>query len=964
MRHRHPPLPARALALAALGLLAAACQRGLEPPPAEVHLEAVLPDHGYAGDRVVLCAANLEAEASAHQVWFDGQPAEVLDWAAADGVTAAADCARGRLAVRVPLVDTTGAVAVKLASPDSQHSLDPGQLGGAGPFRYRGPGHPPADALGPPVRLRSQPISVRPLTLTGAPLRGRWLVTANTGSRLVQLVDVETGLALGLGTCELPMSAELLPAGWSLTGSGLEVELLAFAPVIAIDQQETFAVEPRLWRADIGLALDADGRFHTTSFASRELEPADLPPFVDPGSGAQRSLRPWRVWRRCRRDFAAAGCDRHDLIISHSDAPALAVLAGGDETDPQSLAMTLPDTAPVCDHALGPVADLIDHPDRLAAPQQADDRLLVTVATDHPQGLGTEIWSFSATGAGGQPRRLFPPPELPPLERELACGYRLAALAERRGGTDTPAELRLYAADSRLPLLLELAPIEPVGERLQLEVRRQTELPAPAFDLACARYTDADGEAAERLYAVTGEGVLAFDITAADAPVEQLGPLAAVEVLELDDARGGVQSLTVLRLFEPAAGPADSPTGADRVVLVDIDHDGWTTFEAGAERASRRSVPLTTSLPRVAPSGLLDGFFMADATCDVLRLVDRRTGVQGHQLAVGPSGGFSAGRLISISDPGYELLLQALPESPADRPAGIQDERTRYDRLMLTAIDPRADSGCGLESIERRVVTPGEAVPVPAGEEDPVFHQLQLVNTEPPQLVLLRYGHGDQPGLYLTAGLRTGPGESGAPPPLDDVLIPAASAELPPNLDRVEISPRSSVLGLRFSAGENTVLAVSDPARPALDDSELLAEVLEPQLASYVTHFAPLRAGTEERPHYLLALPMSVLGEVLLLDFAVSAFDPPQVETRRAFLPTGGAPLYVYASPDERRVYAVHPTEDLISIIDLDCQPLPDCARVVTTLETPDAPYEVQFGRSGAVGYVNHLFNNVVSVIE
>ncbi len=964
MRHGRPPLPARALALAALGLLAAACQRGLEPPPAEVRIEAVLPDHGFAGDRVVLCAANLEAEASAHQVWFDGQPAEVLDWAAADAVTAAADCARGRLAVRVPLVESPGAVAVKLAGPDSQHGLEP-TADSSGPFRYRGPGHPPADALGPPVRLRSQPVSVRPLVLPGAPLHGRWLITANTGSRLVQLIDVETGLALGLGTCELPMSAELLPAGWSLTAAGLEVELRAFAPIIDIDRQEPFDLRPRLWRADIGLALYADGRFHTTSFTSRELEPADLPPFVDPGSGAERALRPWRVWRRCRRDLAGAGCDRHDLVVSHSGAPALAVLAGGDETDPQSLAMALPDTAPVCDHALGPVADLVDHPDRLALPQQADDRLLVTVETDHPQGLGSEIWSFPATGDGAQPRRLFPPPDLPPPEREIACGYRLAALAERRGGTDTPAELRLYAADRRLPLLLELAPIEPAGDPPQLEVRRQAALPAPAFDLASARYTDADGEAAERLYAATAEGVLVFDITDADAPDAELGRLAAVEVLELDAARGGVQSLTVLPLFEPAIGPLDAPAGADRVVLVDFDRDGWTTFAAGAERASRQYVPLTTSLPRVAPSGLLDGFFMADATCEVLRLVDRRTGVQGRQLPVGPGGGFSAGRLFSASDPSRELLIQALPESPADRPPGIEDERSRYDRLMLTAIDPRAaTTGCDQESIERQVIALDEALQLPPDESDAAFHQLQLMATEPPQLVLLRYGDGDQPGLCLTAGLQPGRDAEGALLPLDAVLNSGASAELPPNLDRVEISPRSKVLGLRFSAAEATVLAVSDPARPALDDSELLVEALEPQLAPYVTHFAPLRAGSDQRPHYLLALPLSTLGEVLLVGFEATALDPPQVERRRAFLPTGGAPLYVYASPDERRVYAVHPTEDLVSIIDLDCEPLPGCARVMTTLETPDAPYEVQFGQSGAVGYVNHLFNNVVSVIE
>lgn len=963
MRHRHPPLPARALALAALGLLAAACQRGLEAPPAEVHIEAVLPDHGFAGDRVVICAEHLEVEAGDHQVWFAGQPAEVLDWAAADAVPAAAACSRGRLAVRVPLIDGSGPVAIKLAGLTSQHSLEVGALDGAGPFRYRGPGHPPADALGPPVRLRSRPISVSALGLGEGATRRHWMITANQGSKLLQLIDGETGLALGLGTCELPLSAELILRDWSSADDQLQVRFSAYAAVVDIEHGQSFALRPRLWQADIGLALDDAGQVEMTEFTRSELEPEDLPGYVDPTSGQERSLLPGRVWGRCHRDVAG-GCDRRDLIVAHTDAPALAVLAGGDAGHPESTAMTLPRIEPACGHALGEVVELIDHPSLLAAPGQADDRLLVVLASEHPRGLGTEIWSFSADGNGDAPQRLFPPPDMSPPQREVLCSYRLQALAERRLGIAAPEDLRLFAADGSRGALLEMALVEPPDAPPRLEIQSQVDLPAPAFDLISARYATAHEEppaAAERLYAATADGVFVFDAMPDAGLADE-----AVAVLALDDARGAAQSLTLLEGFEPG-GPLAAPRGADWVVLVDAGRDGWTAFAAGAEEASRQFVPLTTSLAQVAPSGLLDGFFLADATSDVLRLVDRHTGVQRRQLRVGPAGGLSPGRLFSIHDPSREILVQALPESPADRPAGVDDERTRFDRLMLTGLHQQTDAaldGCDQASLEREVIALDAAFELPAGEDDAAFHQLQLLATEPPMLMLLRYGDGDAPGLYLSAALQPGPDEQGQLLPLDAIVMATSSAELPPQLERVRISPRSKLLGLRFSSDEATVLAVSDPAHPELDDAELLVETLEPHLAPFVSHFAAARSGDPGQPHYLLALPLSVLGEVLLLDFTVGAFDPPQVETRRAFLPTGGVPLYVYTSPDERRIYAVHPTEDLVSIIDLDCAPLPGCAQVVATLETPDAPYEVQFGRSGAVGYVTHLFNDVVSVIE
>jgi hypothetical protein len=381
--------------------------------------------------------------------------------------------------------------------------------------------------------------------------------------------------------------------------------------------------------------------------------------------------------------------------------------------------------------------------------------------------------------------------------------------------------------------------------------------------------------------------------------------------------------------------------------MADARNDRWYRWEAGTPLTSLQSVPLVNALPQIAPSRLVDGFWMADPNISMLRLVDRRTDVQLLQLKPNtgqPRAGFASGQLSMTSESGQEVLILAQPATNQPDP-----ERLLHDRITLLAL-PRMPEEKSCEQDPLAITF----------SIDPPFHDLIWLVGRETCIQLVTYAYEDEqqnhvPGHMAQLTIN-----------LPDTLvtqIPDYETEshgLADQLQAIRVSPRAHI---RAQVMLEDALVV-DILDPAVDPDVPVATYAVPEeLAAFVANLIGIKAGSRSQPIYLLAIPLTYLGELMLVAFEPHAQEQAdRVRERR--IVTGGMPLAVFTSPDERRLYATHMLEDKVSLIAVDCSPLPGCAEVVRTVSVPQHPAEVHFDPSGAKAYVNHLYNNVISVFQ
>ncbi len=941
--------------LLSLSLLLPACARDFDPPPVEppqVTITSVQPDAGFAGDVVVLCGANFADPPSGPQVTVAGAPAEIVE-SPDEGFNAA--CAGERLGIRLPVVGDPGPATITVTTQHSQASLD---VSPDDPSRaaliYLGPGHPTGDDLDAGVDIRARPIAVSACTVQVGETPMDWLAMAASESRLIQLVEADTGLPFGFGACDTPVSIQIVPTAVARDDEGWSIDFRLVYSAVSLDGSEL--IVPTLYKAQGTFARRLDEPGAVTASSPQEIAP--LPEFTDPRSGSIERLVPWQIWPLCRERQPDGTCTNPELIVSHPDAPALAVVsadppAGGPDDDPiPGFTITPPAPPGGEDWRCGEPAQVVD---LVHQRDQAVNALWVLLgAGDDQPGAG--IWRADLDPPAA-PVQVWPPSIAEPDDLAEFCGWRLAAVTARKATGNDPTQTRIYAADAEAAFVVELGPVGPGLD--DLVPIRYGLLPAPAFALATGRFAYYDPDQLithEFLYAATAAGLVVLD-TAADPAGQEDGYMDVLEWVELGDAlRGSAQSLTSIAAFDPGDPMADPPVPptADRLALVDAAQDHWVRFEAGQPLSGLRVEPLLSTLVQAAPSRLVDGFWLADASVSTLRLVDRRTDVQLFQLRAQDrntpaQAGQSSGRLMTTWVNGREILVLAVPADEQPDP-----DRPLFDRIRLIAMPGELPEGTSCERDPAEAATVDAVMP---------FHDMVWLVGRDPVVQLVRYGHkgeagpaDDVPGELQTIWLDLEGSLTEGQPMLEQERI-----DLPPELQLIRVSPRHQIRAMLLLENSTHTIDVADPL---LDpDTSMASYQLPNQLANFASDMVAVRPGDPSRPVYLLAMPMTQLGEVMLVGLDPLAETPAQRQ-RVKHLVTGGLPVWVFASPDERRLYVTHPTENRVSILNLDCEPLPECVEVVRTVTVDDNPTEVHFDPGGAKAYLNHLYNNVISVFE
>jgi len=899
---------ALASALGFAALLAAGCGRDFEPPPPAVSVDALEPPRGFAGDLLVLCGQNLEATPALNLVYFDTELAEVLA-APPEGLPAGCQAA---VRVVVPELGEPGEKSVRVSTSSSQAAA-------AMPFVYLGAGHPPEERVGNAFRVRSAPASA---SLPVGPFVSPLLLLAGTESASLDFLALGADSHLRYSACLPPLSAAML-LGTS-GAPGVQATLELYAVLFLGAQAGSLEEVTRLTRSSA--QVTDGGAIHLTGEAD--------PDVALPAPPAGVFFLPGLVFGACPEPSCAAP----GLVVTNLAAPSVAYLSHGAEPSFSALLMDAGSTACA---ALGAVTDVAPR-EGAAAP----GRLLASVE-------GTlDLWGLDlATGAATRVSR---------LEGAARCLAGLGPLASRRLAA-LDLEERVYAASGRSlwtflgqpdgSLALPGEPADSVAYQAMGRV----------WDLATALHVDAGGGLHERLVVAAEDGLHLLDASAPGA-----GPLDLEAFLPWPVGYNTVQSLSVLRVVDPAAPVAGA---RDRIAYVDPVGDVLLELQAGAELDTLRAVGLGPTLPELAFARRSGQIFLSDPTANAIRPVEPRAGAQGDPIFPAEAGALVVRRLHTLELGGAELLLASLA---ADDQTGA-GERELLGRIAVAQLTDR--DGAALPLGCRQATGPLPCLDLEAAPGDLRFHDLFLFGGEEPEAALVRYGAYREvlgqlvpvPGWLRVMSVE--PGRAGAPLALGEAT--SLEVVLPPEVVLLTASPRHGlVAALVRTAPEQgeppgALLAVLDRAELAgaqladlLEDARLA--LLPPATAMFAADLAVARVGPPEARRTLVALALGQLGEVLVVE--------PRADGAPRSVPvvTGGLPVTLAVSPDERRVYVTHPHLGQVQTLSL-CPDPPACAadpRVTATLEVAAWPLRVFFAPSGAQAFVAHYQQGAITVIE
>jgi hypothetical protein len=324
--------------------------------------------------------------------------------------------------------------------------------------------------------------------------------------------------------------------------------------------------------------------------------------------------------------------------------------------------------------------------------------------------------------------------------------------------------------------------------------------------------------------------------------------------------------------------------------------------------------------------------FLGDSVSNVVRVIDRDSGAQLDQFFPCGHLGYNLGPMLSVPLQGADLLILPAAHGEPDQPAP-------YRGVVAWRIAPG-------EPLPDCRGTMGQAPDLLL--DDDTLDRVMFVPRPQPRLFLLRNPRSGQAGRLWAVPVNL-EGQSAAE--VLSTATPVVDMPVPEWASRVAVDVDSEMIGLLSNNGSQASVS-------ALIDDLQLGAPLDPQIAGQVDSLAVVRPVKDGNAVALALLSIPFSGQILAL-----AFDPAGA-AGAAVIQTGGTPQALAISPDRRRAYAVHAAAAQVTVLDLDCAPLPGCIQVGDTLRVGDLPSVVQFSPDGAEALVLHLYTGRISVIE
>lgn len=926
-------------------LFQAGCNREFEPPPPKVGLSAIWPSSGFSGDPVALCGAYLDPEAALNEIAFGAVRAgqvsyqQPADWAEPD--QADFRCEHPPIFARVPVLATEGNTSIQIANASGQALLPDA-------FNFRGPGHPASEKIQKVLHLRAGLWSLFAPPGIPAPAFG----AVSQQADLISLFEPSLGLHLDFGQCALPLSGavamtelviDLLdPDSWQAAFKvfGINAELEPAGG------EHTFDVSMWAWDVDLKRLL-----FEQTLDPPQEVY---LPSTAD-----RQPFRPAFAWAFQRPSEPIL----HDLVVSHVGKPALAIFPVEDLDHPT--VVELPTGASFCQGGSGerpnPIVDLVHDP--------IGQVFYVAL-------LGSnEIWRVSVDGQ--DVARAWPPPDPTGYEDRIDCSWSNSSLALRRSHSD-PAYLRLYVADAARARVRPMQPeTTPQGDSILAPIGYQTlSLDALPYALTTGQFAASGNLTGEHLYVATQNALTIIDVTAYNPLLlPTLHTFSRVGEIPVPSNQGSSQSLITSDNHSLLGSP-------DTIAFADAHSDKVLFYTAGDESLLLTDVTIGATLPRLTSSYQGDRLYLTDALSNTIQVVDRDSGRREDQFLIAslsdhPLMGFGSTGMQTLRGPDYDLLMLPLLDLTLEHGPGEfeRNDNLRYENIAFGRFADDLPT-CSL-------VTTGMSVETDLTEE---FHTMTLVSwdwdgrQDVPVLVLTRReevveiidADGLPTGEQVVYRPRTWCLEIDPDAAPESLLVPGAKTlcDLVP-----EDVSADQILGVRPARRAPAIARLEQHLAPGQDPQHLLRLLPQDEgsamattgleypiaadFAPYITDLVVLRGGSREEPLYVVYLPLSSLGMVLEV-----TFDTTSGSFEDALIETGGTPASLYASPDGRRAYVVHPLEGRIDILRLECDPGGACDTLASTVDVGTFPYQVEFDTTGRYAFVIHLFSNDVTVIE
>lgn len=788
------------------------------------------------------------------------------------------------LVVEAPALEAGESVHVKV-------STTLGQGTSPDPFLYKGPGHPVAEKLDHQIHIEWAPLAVTPVLSQDELDSDPCVVVASYTGRTVSLVGTRSGAHVDFGVGHTPISVAL---------TTYQGAYLAYLTTVEVTPGEDTLVDTRLEVISIENRPDKD-------FPEFAPDRFDALPSLDGDR-----FQPFRVWSYCKNMDGTGLCSSTGIVVSDMFRPALLLLEVGSD---QSAGVRELGAAgcPAPERTVHFSDVRYDRP---------KNRFLATLQNS------PEIWSVPEDS--GCPVRLWPPDGAAPAE----WNRKFDSLAIYR--SQAIGKTFLYAADIETNTLIEFELIENITEQGVLTMRRSAPLWNGPYAITIARITGSY----VRLYVATGDGIIAFDPDKDDT-YDFSKPLPLAVTIPLPSCRGGTQSLGLTRYVQTDINQFKP----DEVVFTDTVRDVVRIFPAGAEWTESWEIPLGVTAPQVATSRFSDTLYLADPATNVVRLIDRNSGIQTDQFPIFDELAFGAVEVACLDAGGADILLVPLPVNQTD----TGQSRTPFDRIVVrqagqvddiqrwkeSGYDHTGDKGVHTEDL------PPECV----------FHEMMPAQ-KTRSLYLVRYGSSQNPGRLWTLEFN---GDSfGA----DGVIIEEGDRENGPVYGFIDTELAPSVQLARINAAEDTIALFDKPMNqppkiisiPLADPDNPTMIPLNEQLSQIISDMA-FRTDAAGATFYLSLPP---LGQV-------AAVRP---DGQAHFIETTGAPFRLFISPDERRLYVSHNGEGKLSIVDIDCGETPGCERVLSNVAVEPFPGEVIFHPSGKAAFLTHYMNNAISVIE
>ncbi len=483
------------------------------------------------------------------------------------------------------------------------------------------------------------------------------------------------------------------------------------------------------------------------------------------------------------------------------------------------------------------------------------------------------------------------------------------------------------------------------------EVLKQTNiitLDAAPFAMTCATVNSPDGmDPTDRLYIASTNGIDVLSTTS------EMIALERVSGIPLPGSRGGPQSLV-----------SHKTDGHICLSFTDAVGDRIISFEAGNELNSLKEDPIGSILPSLSTSTDEARIYYGDIFANVIRVIDRFSGVLQRQFAIDGATGFGSYRLSTLEGPQGDKLF-----APLMMEDGKESDNIRYGSLAVWNLNPDDEAEQNTDSCGQSMIAEGDAPNIIQLDE---FLHLQLCRDRDSTRMFFSRHHqllkpidGDGPMepkedrfWYHDLNLQ------------EETLEQVFGEEHDLNIDIADARTLAAVdrRGQVVAVLENHPDAGADfPKRLRFVDIDepnpTLSINIDSVLAEAVGRLAALRVEPlpweeESKPLYMALLSVPGLGQVQVLSIQADGI------VSRQTVQTGGAPYYIFISPDERRAYVTHWTEGKVSVIELCCDREPDCVAVTQTIAVEPWPYEVKFNNAGDTAYLTHLFSSRVSIIE